>query len=395
MKMQVYHQIGFRHIWNISSLGEDGAGDGIIIAPRHMARTCVENLPKSIREKAIFDPQFFLPNVAKGKLVTYDFFPDVMSEGFQTDVYIDKFSLESARKCVEFQESNFFRYITIPTRYVTGMPTTYMEDQQELFINPFLKAIIDMGIKRKILLQLVLNDDMIKDEEYSSDILNWVTGITEIDGVYLIVERSLTPKQVKDIDYLYSLLRFVDILRLNNLDVVIGYVNIEAILLSLADPSIVTIGSYENTRMFNIRAFEASDDREITGPTPRLYISRLLQCVDYRYIGAIIRATDDKEDFFDKNKYQSIMFEPNYKWHFTKPEIYKHLFLVFGKQLEDLSGLEGRERYIKVAELIKSAMNDYSMLEERGVVFDENSDGSHLPIWLTAANQFAKHKGWR
>ena len=125
-----------------------------------MARTCVENLPKRIREKAIFDPQFFLPNVAKGKLVTYDFFPDVMSEGFQTDVYIDKFSLESARKCVEFQESNFFRYITIPTRYVTGMPTTYMEDQQELFINPFLKAIIDMGIKRKILLQLVLNDQV-------------------------------------------------------------------------------------------------------------------------------------------------------------------------------------------------------------------------------------------
>ncbi len=395
MKMQVYHQIGFRHIWNITSLEEDGVGDGIIIAPRHMARTYVESLPKRIHSSAIFDPQFFSPNVAKGKLATYDFFPDILSEGFQTDVYIDEFSLKSARKCVEFQASNLFRYITIPTRYVTGMPTTYIGDQLELFINPFLKAIMDMGIEMKILLQLVLNDNMIKDKEYSSDILNWVTGITEIDGVYLIVERSLTPKQVKDIDYLYSLLRFVDILRLNNLDVVIGYVNIEAILLSLADPSIVTIGSYENTRMFNIRAFEASDDREMAGPTPRIYVSRLLQSVDYRYIGAIVRAIDDKEDFFDNNKYQSIMFKPNYKWHFTKPEIYKHLFLVFGRQLKSLSGLEGRERFIKVAGLIKSAMNDYSMLEEGGVVFDENSDGSHLPIWLTSANQFAKHKGWR
>lgn len=116
MRLEIYHQLGFRFKWNLQSLEEDSTGDGVIIAPRFMKRDTVESLDDSIRQSAIFDPQFFLPRVPLGQLTTYDFFPQLVAGGFATSEYTPLIALESAKRCVEFQTTNNFRYITIPTR---------------------------------------------------------------------------------------------------------------------------------------------------------------------------------------------------------------------------------------------------------------------------------------
>ena len=282
----------------------------------------------------------------------------------------------------------------IPTRYVSGMSSNFIPQQQQLFVTPFLNAIDRLGKGRPTLLQLVLNDDMVKDQEYSADLLTWITGISDIDGVYLIADINPRPKQLRDIDYLYAYLRFINALVVNDLYVLLGYLNTEAALLTLASPNGVTIGSYENLRMFNIRNFESDDTGTIHGPNARLYVSRLLQWIDTNYLGAIVRVLGNT-DLFDDNHYKALMFTPSYQWHFSKPELYKHYFLVFSQQLQYITGFQGVERYHLLCSLMDEALHQFAHLRELGVVLDQDSDSSHLPAWLTAANLFAVDQGWR
>lgn len=394
MTLEVYQQVGHQNSWNLQSLMDDNVGTGLIIAPRFMKRGDIVKINKSIVSNSIFDPQFFLPNTALGKLKDYDFFPDMVASGFETSEYGNDFADESAERCVEYQNEMGFRYIVIPTRHSAGMPTNFISSQQELFVNSFLRAIENRKIEKPVVIQLVLNDIMLKDQEYSNDLLNWITSLDRINGVYLIVQNHPRNKQIDDTDLLFSMLSFVDVLSQNQLDVIMGYLNTESILISIASPKIVTIGIYEKTRMFNIRDYEFKEKTQQQGPTARLYISRLLQWVDNRYIGAIKRALPTETNFFDENRYQALMFQPTYRWQFQRPELYKHGLMVLYGQLRDIGQLEGKERYKAVRDTIKNAMSYYDALESGGLVFDANSGGNHLPAWLTAAKQFGMRKGW-
>ena len=343
MSFEIFHQLGHKHNWNFESVSNNHVGNGVIISPRHMDRNLVQGLSDEIKRTAIFDPQFFVPGTQLGKLSTYDFFPDIISNGFDTNEFISSVASDCARSCLDFQLNNNFRYIVIPTRYVSGTPDDFIQLQQEQFVNPFLNELRRRGIRDNILLQLVLNSHMLKNQEYSADLLNWITGIHEISGVYLITEIAPRSKQVDDVEYLYSLLNFIQALSNNEFEVVLGYLGIEALLLSIANPKILTIGSYEKTRMFNNESFRIAEDRTIRGPKARLYFTKLLNWIDYDYLGAIQRAVPDRIDFFDQNAYQAMLFQPEYNWHFNRPEPYKHYFLEFSAQLNSLVNLEGIE----------------------------------------------------
>ena len=219
---------------------------------------------------------------------------------------------------------------------------------------------------------------MLKDDEFTSDLLNWITGIAGISGVYLIAEQNGSGKQIKDADFLYRLLRFTSALRQNDMSVVLGYLNTEAVLLSLADPSAVTMGVYENTRAFRIKTFEVTDTPQ-RGPSPRLYMSKCFQWIDRNYHGAILRRLPGGKSLFDQNKYQAVMFQPSYNWHFAKPELYMHHFIELSRQLREISTLEGRARYQLVRGLLEGAVDKFRAMDDAGIVLDQNNDGSPPP----------------
>lgn len=392
--MKVYHQLGHFHKWNLESIADDHSGDGVILAPRHMPQEKVTNLDLSVRSQSIFDPQFYVPSNALGELVTYEFFPCVFSNGFDTTQFSRKDAYTVAEACINFQLKNGFCHVVIPTRYYVGTPSTFISKQSEFTVDPFRHVLASKGTEQPILLQLVLNGSMLADKEFANEVLNWVTGMPEISGLYLIVEVEPRQKQLKDPDFLLRMLRFVDILRSNELDVVLGYLNGEALVLSLADPSIVTIGSYEKTRMFRVKNFQEQELQK-GGPHARLYISQLLQWIEHPYIGAIKVGLPNQSVLFDKNKYQAEMFNPTFKWHFTKPQLYKHYFLEFSKQLRQVGNQNGKERFNLVSQMINQARKWFQDIDEAGIVLETNSDGSHLPAWLTAANLFAREKGWK
>lgn len=384
--MKVYHQLGFRENWNIESY-KSGVGDGLIYSPINLDADKLLGFNTDLKEYGFLDPQLYLLNEAKGALSTYPYFPGNIKPDFSTPD-LDNSHLEMAKLCVDYQQANDFQYLVIPTRYYSDNPTSYFSQSTEYFVNPFCDYVQENNINKKVLLSVIVKPLMLDDVDARNEVLNWITSHQKVDGVYIIFENDFKSKQIKDFDYLLNALRFITILKKNMLEVHIGYTNTEALLLSIAMPDSVTVGSYENLRSFGIKRFENLEKSAMRSPNARLYSSYLLQWIDYQYIEAMKTLVESYDSYFDDSVYKPLMFVPEFKWHFAKPEPYKHYFYVFDKQIKSLPQNQlKRIEYLK-EEFIK-AIELYKIITE-SVLLDSDSDGSHLPTWVNVLNAFKK-----
>lgn len=389
--MLLYHQTGHNYKWNIDSHINDDTGDGIIFSPVNIpADKLITNIPELIKSRSIFDPQFYLINQPKSNLSKYSFFPGNIKSDFCTDD-LEKTSAKIAYNCLKFQHENNFKYYLIPARYYNDFPTKYYDEYNELIISPFSKYYLDLGCKNKLLLTLIVKPAQLVDQDSIATLMNWITSIPIISGVYLIFENNFTSKQIKNTDYLYNALMFIHFLKMNLLEVHIGYNNTEGVLYSVAMPNSITMGSYDNLRSFNINRFVISERKKRKGPNPRLYIGDLLQWVDYSYLSAIMKLYDKFEEIFNDSKYKPLMFTHDYNWHFTKPEPYKHFFIIFAEQIRSIP--DDQDLRIELVESkIICAMDRFHEIQRNGVLLDDDSDGSHLSHWLNALRMFKKYK---
>lgn len=273
--MRIYHQTGHNWKWNIDSL-EDGAGYGLVVSPVNMPEAKLSELPTKIRERSFFDPQIYLPRDVKGHLSTYSYFPGNLRSGVQTADY-EEIASESAHECVDLQLRSGLEYITIPTRYFDELPSNYLQQSAQHFVDPFIAHYRDSGSLKPLLLTAIVKPIQLTDPEQKSALLNWITSVQEIDGVYLIFENNSESKQIKDAAHLAGALEFIHSLRMNDLEVHVGYANTESYLYSIAQPTSVTMGSYENLRRFGIQRFVDAEGSTRRGPRPRLYSAALLQ----------------------------------------------------------------------------------------------------------------------
>ncbi len=384
--------MGFREKWNIESFN-NGIGDGLIFSPINMDSEKLLALPQSTRKASFLDPQLYLLNIEKSSNVTYPFFPGNIKSDFST-ADLDTNNNKLADLCVDYQVNADLKYIVIPTRYVEAVPTRYFEQVNENFVYPFLESKSKKGVKKPFLLTVLVKQIMIEDEDKRNDLLNWMTGISDIAGFYLIFENSFSTKQIKDFSYLSNVLFVIDVLKKNEFEVHIGYCNTEGLLYSAAMPDSISIGSYENLRMFKISRFAASEGKQMHAPNARLYSSKLLQWMDYNYIESMKSLIDNYVSFFDDTQYKPLMFNlgdfkgQQYSWHFTKPETYKHYFEVFTSQVNQLSSNQ-QERIEQIKVMIMDAITNYKEIEN-SVLLDGDSDGSHLPIWYNVLNSYKK-----
>ena len=86
--------------------------------------------------------------------------------------------------------------------------------------------------------------------------------------------------------------------------------------------------------------------------------------------------------------FKPLMFEPEYNWQFQKPEPYKHYFFVFYNQVRKLP-IRQDERIDYLKDTIRHALGLFKEIE-KGVLLDDDSNGSHLPTWYNVINAFQK-----
>ncbi len=384
--MKVYHQTGFRHNWNIESF-QNGVGDGLIFSPVNIDADKLLALDSNIKNTGFLDPQLYLLNEAKGTIDTYPYFPGNLRPDFTTPD-LDNSNIQLAKLCVDYQIANDFNYLVIPTRYFADNPTSFYVQSTDYFVQPFCDYVRVNKFDKKILLSVIVKTIMLNDEEKRNEVLNWITGHQNVDGVYLIFENNFTSKQIKDFEYLLNALKFIKVLKDNKMEVHLGYNNTEALLYSVAMPDSVTMGSYENLRSFGIKRFQDLENGPMRSPNARLYSSQLLQWLDYKYIQAMETLIPDYATYFDDSEYQPLMFTPEFKWHFAKSEPYKHYFYIFNRQVKSLPEMQV-DRIVELKSMIKNALNLFQRIEN-DVLLDDDSNGSHLPTWYNVINAFQK-----
>ncbi|MGF1706495.1 hypothetical protein [Enterovibrio baiacu] len=391
MTIKLMHQAGHNSNWNRDSFEKDKVGVGIIYSPVHDDCEKIKKYNEKLKYTSLFDPQFYLPSSGKPKFKTYDFFPNTIlgKQGFSTIDY-NYLSLESAKRCVEFQLEQGFAGIVIPTRFFEQLTPDYTDKQSESFVSPFLSAIKDRGIvdSSDIYLTVPITSHMINSREYKENILNWITGYPEIDGVYIICQHDRKTKQVVDSQFLYEYMSVVKATIDADLDVIVGYTNTEALLFSLCGNLTLTIGAFENTRIFSLDKFVVSDETK-RGPKPRIYIPKLLNWVNFEQAKMIKNNNPEIwKSLCGDSKYSDEAFSATKELNFQSPLLYKHYFLKFNEQVNELSSLDVANRYATVRSWILEAQELYEEISEIPLEFDKHGSGEHLSAWLDAINLY-------
>ncbi|MHA4987303.1 hypothetical protein [Cetobacterium somerae] len=388
--MKVFHQLGFRENWNFSVFDDYSIGDGFIFSPVNLAQIKLEKLPSRYKKIGFLDPQCYFPDsTPKGKLLTYDYFPQNIAEtkNCNTQTFnTDNIKNRIAEECIKVQLENDFEYLVIPfNKVITDNITMMIEKNKDKYLVPFLNEIKRIGnIDKKILLTIVVSDTQIRHEDSRNELLSWITGIRGIDGVYLIFQSSRKSKQIKIKDFLLNELIFIKILKENDLEVIVGYTNTEAILYSIAMPDGVSMGSYENLRKFTEDRF-VENDIAARAPIARLYSDFLLNWIPSGTINSIReQSLDEFDKLFDKNDERPYNLSDEFNWHFTKPELYKHYFISFYNQLKKLPETK-EERIEYLNKLISQAIAYY---KNSNIPFDIESNEEHLLVWQEVINEY-------
>jgi hypothetical protein len=371
-------------VWNIQSYENDSVGAGFIISP---VNTKVDDIQRRFDTQKLqnswFDPQFYLPQDSKSKLETYPFFPGNKLDNFNTSDYID-YSYQVAKECLNFQHEHDFKYLVVPTRYYDDLPEHYIQQMDRLFLDTFVNARKELGFNEPLILTVIAKEIHLELEPgyIRDELLTWVTSESDISGVYLIFDNNFQTKQIKDADYLYKALLFIQALRYNNLEVHIGYSGIEGLLYSIADPTSISVGSYENLRSFNLRRFQTLERRGHRGPNPRIYSGDLLQWIEDSYLPPFRKLVPDWTTLFNYSPYREYLLDEESELNFNRRELYKHYFYIFSDQIAELPPVNQRPNHIR--DVVHGALSRFEFIRENNVFLDANSDGSHLPAWLNA-----------
>lgn len=383
--MRILHQAGHNTVWNIE-LSKEDKSDGIIFSPVHYSLSQLNKQiqnNKKIIETSLFDPQFYVPNSQKSKLNSYDFFPEkALVGGFKTAKFHGN-SHSIAKSCIDFQINNNFNSIVIPTRFFESGSLNLI-DELNKYLEPFLDYLGSLNTTKKIYYTLVISEWLLNSPDYLDDILDWATQMPIISGFYLIGNFTRTTKQISNQHQLLQYIKIIQALIENGFKVICGYCNTESLLFSGLEIEAVTIGAYENTRIFSTDKFIVSEEDRF-GPAARLYMPKLMNWIRINTLNEI---RDQLPKLWEKIYTETIygnssLDDPNP--HFTKKNPYKHSLITISEQLKQIAQLDPKKKAIEIKRQIDVAIDLYDELKRADIRFvDKNCDGEHLNVWRAA-----------
>jgi len=402
-KIEIYHQCGFRYNWNIDIYKEKNIGDGFILSPKDMEKNFLANMEDEDISKSFFDSQFYGLTLMSSQYLSYGFldYVDNLSDYAEERKTI-------AKKNIDYQNGIKLKYLTIPTidfsllnddnifdnLYLKLFGETYDGNESnnldllnELVIKPFVEYIGTIDTEKKVLLTVIFDEEIAKNNDRFNNLITLITSYDIIDGIYLIPKCARSYKRISNIQFMIKIMELINLLKHSGMEVIIGNCDIESLLYVVAGADAVSLGIYENLRYYDGHRF-LDETGPKKGPNPRMFSYKLLQWIDYTYLFPISEYYDMK-DIFDNNEYYELTQIDTYKWHFHKSEPYKHYMISFCKILNDMpEDINERIEYVK--QLLKNAQEMNTSFENNGIILDNNSGGAHLPYWMTILLQYKK-----
>jgi hypothetical protein len=379
MALQLLHQVGHNSNWNVDSYQDLGYGDGLILSPLHQNMAAVEKLKPSTRMASLFDPQFYLPGSRKPKLLTYPFFPESMDGGFQTSTFKAQ-ALAVAKECVNFQLKQGFRKVVVPTRFIDQMLTDYVDRQRQFTVEAFM----EIAGKQPLCLSVAVTSAMIQDAGFRTKLLNWITSYPSVDEIYLMYQHPRDTKLVQDGGFLRDCLRFFAEIRATGLALTVGYTNVEGLLFTTVGDIAITVGSFENTRIFSIDRFLISEE-ERRGPKARIYLAGLMNWLQFEDAKTIrTKAPDVWKAIYQATPHSEEALGFPVEPTFNQPQLYKHYFQNMHDEFRLLDKLTPHDRKLRLTERLNLAQSAYDQLASRGIQVEKHGRGGHVVAWIEA-----------
>lgn len=376
MPIGLLHQVGHNSNWNVESFEKEGCGDGLILSPLHQAMGKVEELSKATKAASLFDPQFYLPSSTKQKLLSYPFFPEAVEGGFQTSTFVSHAS-PVARSCIDFQIEQGFRTVVIPTRFLSQMYPDYFERQARFTVDAFVEQALDTPL----CMSVAVTSHMILDPTWRSMLLNWITAYPTVNEVYLMYMHERDHKQIQDAEFLREGLRFFADILGTGLKLTLGYTNTEGLLFTAAGDLDITMGAFENTRIFSVDKFlESEGDRR--GPRARIYLPGLMNWVQFEDAKSIrARAPEVWRAVYMPTTWSEDVLGRAVEPTFNQSPLYRHYFSNTHHYVTELSALGLRERRSHLLRSVEIGLWAYRELNARGVQLEKHGQGGHLATW--------------
>lgn len=171
----------------------------------------------------------------------------------------------------------------------------------------------------------------------------------------------------------------------------IGYCNAESPILSLVGECELTMGSFENTRRFSVDKFVVSDE-ERRGPKARIYLPGLFSWVQFNQAKEIRDSEPDLwSRIYSETTYAETAFGLAKDPTFTSPLLYRHHFQTFSRQFREYTSLPVQQRYERLREDFKKAMEYFEQIESVPIDLEKYSKGAHLQPWLNTINKVYKN----
>lgn len=211
------------------------------------------------------------------------------------------------------------------------------------------------------------------------------------ERIFVTIENRIDAKPLIECQERFqteAYLNFLSELKDADLDVLVGYLNTEAVMFTLLDDITLTFGTFENTRMFSLDKFVVSNE-DRRGPRARIYMPALLNWIQFDQAQQIRKAVPELwSEIYEGNKYGDEALNAFVEPTFNQPQLYKHYFLCFARQIKDLQAVNAVERAKVLRDWITSASAFYKRIRAENIVMEKHGGGAHLGAWLNAVNAF-------
>lgn len=377
--MKVTHILGHNANWNIESYLGHQIGDFFLItAFNHGFDYNQKKDFQKIHDISMIDLQFYGKKFNTGKFKEFPFHPVHCDKNEMTNIYFQ----DCIKKSIDYQKGRGFSNIIIPHFYENEQ----VRDVIETIINcsKYISKIKKEG--EKYFMTLPFANHIIIDKDKVEEILFACTNMNILfDGYFIVCENKpeFKKKLTTDLKVLRNLTKVFKTLKQQDFETIYAYANWDAILLlSQTDIDYITIGTYENLRNFDIKRFT---EIESGGGSKGYYFSeKLLNMIKADSV-TLIRNTDNLDIIRnEKNIFSDIILKDGYPWNIHKPDVNKNYLLTISrllKQVSIISDISERKKYVN--SLIDRAINNYNILESKGVYLDNESSNYHLNIWKT------------
>lgn len=380
--MEIAHVLGHNSNWNVDIFNDQNVGDKFIItAFTHGFDFDNKNLIKKIRPYAMLDLQFYGKNinVKGGKLDQIPFHPCNVNSQEVTSIYF----INCIKQAINFQIEKSFKNIIIPLFYDN-------EDVRSIIntIKEVSKWISRLEKRKDFNFYMTLpfaNHVIIDDSKVEQILLSCTDRDIDFDGYYITCENKpeIRKKLTTDLKIFKNLSRVFKVLKHQDFKTIYAYANWDALLyLSQIDIDIITIGSYENLRNFDISRY--TEDISGGGSKGYYFSSTLLNMIRANDITVIREMNRLSLIENKKNIFSNIILRENFQWNIHKPEVNKNYLLSISELLKDLSEIKNidvRKQYL--LKFINNGIYTYDVLEKDRIYLDNESSNYHLNAWKT------------